>query len=87
MTKMGQRVIVSREPVAPVAFAHERLFSAYPPEGAMTTASIATQVADASNSTVGSASSVSHVLGVTAAAAAESTATAAALPLSDAPRE
>lgn len=71
MTKMGQRVIVSREPVAPVAFAHERLFNAYPPEGAMTTASIATQVADASNSTVGTATSVSHVLGVTAAAAAE----------------
>jgi lipoprotein-anchoring transpeptidase ErfK/SrfK len=71
MTKMGERVIVSREPVAPVAISHERLFNAYPPEGEMTTASISTQVADASNSTVGSSTSVSHVLGMTAAAAAE----------------
>jgi lipoprotein-anchoring transpeptidase ErfK/SrfK len=71
MTKMGQRVIVSREQATPVEFSHERLFKAYPPEGVMTTASIETQVADASNSTHASVETVSHVLGVTAAAAAE----------------
>jgi lipoprotein-anchoring transpeptidase ErfK/SrfK len=58
MTKMGARVIVSRDPVSPISFEHQRLFAAYPPEPLQSTgalpASFGTQVADASDSTVGS---------------------------------
>ncbi|MFA5951248.1 MAG: L,D-transpeptidase [Hyphomicrobium sp.] len=39
MTKMGARVIVSREPVAPAAFTHDQLFAAFPPENELKSAS------------------------------------------------
>ena len=81
MTKMGTRVIVSREPVAPVAIEHDRLFAAFPPEDQLVTGSTEggeTQVADASHVT-GSADTVSGVLGVSTAAAAESPAEPARL--------
>src|SRR6516165_5662952 len=61
MTKPGARVIVSREPVTPVAIEHDRLFAAYPPENAISTASITKRVADASHSHGGT---VTAVLGV-----------------------
>lgn len=32
MTKMGTRVVVSRDPIEPVAFTHPKMFTAYPPE-------------------------------------------------------
>ena len=32
MTKLGTRVVVTRDPVEPVAFSHAKLFRAYPPE-------------------------------------------------------
>jgi len=72
MTKMGTRVIVSREPVAPVAIVHDRLFAAFPPEGdlaAVATPPHPTQVADASHAAGGSDIDVTGAL-VTAAAAA-----------------
>lgn len=57
MTSMGTRVIVSRDPVTPVPIAHERLFTAFPPEdGELATGSTApreTQVADASGTSTG----------------------------------
>ena len=57
MTAMGTRVIVSRDPVTPVPIAHERLFTAFPPEdGELATGSTApreTQVADASGASPG----------------------------------
>jgi lipoprotein-anchoring transpeptidase ErfK/SrfK len=34
MTKMGTRVVVSRDPVEPVPFAHAQMFRSYPPEEA-----------------------------------------------------
>jgi hypothetical protein len=71
MTANGTRVIVSRDPVRPVSFAHERLFAAFPPEtgeAELRTGSL-TQVADAS-SVVDAGQSVSSVLGVSTAAAA-----------------
>lgn len=74
MTRMGTRVIVSRDPVKPVPFAHERLFAAYPTEDELAAAGLvrpATQVADASHAATGTGDAVSTVLGVTAAAAAE----------------
>ncbi len=43
MTKLGTRVIVSRDPAPPVAIAHDRLFGAYPPESVLSTASIGTE--------------------------------------------
>jgi lipoprotein-anchoring transpeptidase ErfK/SrfK len=54
MTKLGTRVIVSRDPVAPEPISHKRLFAAFPPEDqtASLPARAPTQVADASNSTV-----------------------------------
>jgi hypothetical protein len=60
MTKLGARVIISRDPAPPMPIEHDRLFGAYPPESVLSTASIATEpeptkVADASNQTVGSA--------------------------------
>lgn len=59
MTKMGTRVIVTRDPVSPKPIAHEKLFTAFPPEAATVSAVMEeTQVADASS-----------VLGVTPAAA------------------
>lgn len=72
MTSNGTRVIVSRDPVSPVSFAHERLFAAYPPESgeaAIQTGSL-TQVADASGTVGGRGNGVSAVLGVSTAAAA-----------------
>lgn len=63
MTKMGTRVIVSRDPVTPVSIAHARLFTAFPPDNEFATGGRSakeTQVADASG-----------VLGVTPAAASE----------------
>lgn len=32
MTKMGTRVVVSRDPVEPVPFSHDKMFRSYPPE-------------------------------------------------------
>lgn len=32
MTKMGTRVVVTRDPVEPAPFAHERMFRSYPPD-------------------------------------------------------
>lgn len=72
MTKLGTRVIVSRDPVSPTAFSHERLFTALPPEDAVVTGSTSAhgmQVADASRVTT-EAGGVSAVLGVSPAAAA-----------------
>jgi lipoprotein-anchoring transpeptidase ErfK/SrfK len=60
MTKLGTRVIVSRDPAPPIAIEHDRLFKTYPGESALSTASIgtgpeATKVVDASNQMVGPA--------------------------------
>jgi lipoprotein-anchoring transpeptidase ErfK/SrfK len=57
LTKLGARVIVTRDPVAPVSFTHEKLFAAYPSAATMTRADLArqeTQVADATGTIVGS---------------------------------
>jgi hypothetical protein len=71
MTKMGTRVIVTRDPVVPISFAHERLFAAYPPEDDLVTGSTGVKVADASK-VAGEhrGNAVSEALGVTTAAAA-----------------
>jgi lipoprotein-anchoring transpeptidase ErfK/SrfK len=71
LTKVGTRVIITRDPVTPIAFAHERLFGAYPPEDNVVTGSTGVKVADASRA-VGEprGGAVSEALGVTAAAAA-----------------
>jgi hypothetical protein len=60
ITKLGTRVIVSRDPAPPMAIEHDRLFGAYQPEDVLSTASVdakseATQVVDASNQMVGPA--------------------------------
>jgi lipoprotein-anchoring transpeptidase ErfK/SrfK len=76
MTKSGTRVIVTRDPISPVAIEHDRLFAAFPPEDSVVTGSTEareTKVADASHVAGGSASSVSGVIGVSVAAAAEGT--------------
>jgi hypothetical protein len=73
MTTKGTRVIVTRDPVTPVAFSHDRLFAAFPPETDAADAGSSqqpTQVADASAATGRSGDSVSAVLGVSTAAAA-----------------
>ncbi len=70
MTTMGTRVIVSHDPVAPVAISHPALFTGYPPENDLKTSSIATKVADAGHSStpaaqligVSSAEAASHLL-------------------------
>jgi len=69
MTSMGTRVIVTRDPVAPRPIAHEHLFAAFPPE-ATPEANAAVTVAETSP-IPDTASSVSSVLGVSSAAAAE----------------
>jgi len=52
MTRMGTRVIVSRDPVTPVAIVHERLFTAAPPDDDVAAAPPReTKVADASGAT------------------------------------
>jgi lipoprotein-anchoring transpeptidase ErfK/SrfK len=53
MTGMGTRVIVSRDPVVPVAIVHERLFTAAPPDDdvAAVPTPRETKVADASGAT------------------------------------
>lgn len=79
MTTMGTRVIVTRDPVEPVAFAHERLFSAYPADEEIAQRSLAkapTRLADASRVTGGAKSeSGSPVLGDTAGHALETVST------------
>lgn len=63
MTKMGTRVIVSRDPVTPMPIAHARLFTAFPPDSDLadgSTSAEETRVADASG-----------VLGMTPATASE----------------
>ncbi len=71
MTKNGTRVIITRDPVAPISFAHERLFAAYPPEDELVTGSAGVKLADASKAASESrGSAVSEALGVTTAAAA-----------------
>jgi lipoprotein-anchoring transpeptidase ErfK/SrfK len=65
MTPMGTRVIVSRDPVAPMPIEHPRLFTAFPPDGDLamdSTAEHETRVADASGE--------AGVIGVTMAAVA-----------------
>lgn len=77
MTKMGTRVVVTRDPVTPQPITHARLFTAYPPEDDMASDNTPvreTQVADASGVT-GGTNAMSEVLGVTMAAAAEGEAT------------
>ncbi|HKZ96371.1 MAG TPA: L,D-transpeptidase [Hyphomicrobiaceae bacterium] len=77
MTKLGTRVIVTRDPVVPAPISHERLFAALPPENEPPTAAvkggtghkIGAQVADASDSTAPGPLSGSSVLDMTAAAA------------------
>ena len=61
MTKMGTRVIIARDPVAPELITHDKLFKAFPPEGDVASGGdlIETRVADASG-----------MLGITTAAAA-----------------
>lgn len=74
MTRMGTRVIVTRDPVAPVEIVHERLFAAYPPADAVAERpadEAPTQVADAAQATGATSDTVSSVLGVTSAHAAE----------------
>lgn len=79
MTRNGTRVIVTRDPVAPRAIAHERLFGAFPPEDGLAAAVAApTKVADASPVTAASGEAVSAVLGVSPAAAAAADASPAA---------
>lgn len=76
MTKMGTRVIVTRDPVEPVAFAHERLFSAYPSDQEVAQRSLAkepTRLADASGATGGD--SGPEVLGDASAHALETAST------------
>ena len=75
MTKSGTRVIVTRDPITPVAIEHDRLFAAFPPEGGVamgSTEARETQVADASHVT-GGTSSVAGVIGVSVATASEGT--------------
>ncbi len=71
MTKVGTRVIVSREPVTPAPFTSDLLFAAYPPEGELTTGSTAagTKVADASMAVGATPDAGTSVLVSTAAAA------------------
>lgn len=72
MTKMGTRVIVTRDPVAPKMIAHERLFAAYPDMVASRDLEVEpTQVADASRAAGGASDAVAEVLGVSSAHAAE----------------
>jgi lipoprotein-anchoring transpeptidase ErfK/SrfK len=70
MTKVGTRVIVSRDPVVPKPITSARLFAAYPPENDLATGSTApakTRIADASQGN----GSVAAALGVATAAASE----------------
>lgn len=79
MTKMGTRVVVSRDPIEPVAFAHPKLFGAYPPEpatpppapaaSAEPQATVQTVSAESTN-----ANSVTNALGISTADAAPVTA-------------
>ncbi len=80
ITKVGNRVIVSNDPVVPEPFDHPSLFKAYPPENAVAHALVpgpATKVADASDVTTGT---TAQILGVSTAAAAEPQANAAPEP-------
>ncbi len=62
MTRMGTRVIVSRDPVTPVAIAHERLFMAVPPDDDLAAAMPReTKVADASGAT-GASDDAAHAV-------------------------
>ena len=74
MTKMGTRVIVTRDPVAPKMIAHERLFGAYPDLDVVAKRDLDAepkQVADASHAAGAASDAVAEVLGVSAAHAAE----------------
>ncbi|AHB49865.1 hypothetical protein W911_02775 [Hyphomicrobium nitrativorans NL23] len=74
MTKMGTRVIVTRDPVAPKMIAHERLFGAYPNTDVVANSDLdaePTQVADASHAAGAASDAVAEVLGVSAAHASE----------------
>lgn len=77
MTKLGTRVIVTRDPVTPKMIAHERLFGAYPDADMVAKGDVdagPTQVADASHATGGASDAVSEMLGVSSAHAAEGSA-------------
>lgn len=83
MTKMGTRVIVSRDPVSPAEISHERLFNAYPSEDTLasrTSRKAPKQVADASLA-AGGTETVSTDFDVAAARSADASALP---PLSDA---
>ena len=82
MTKLGTRVIVTRDPVAPSMIAHERLFGAYPDAEVVAKRDAGaepTQVADASHAAGGASDAVSEMLGVSSAHAADARADEAAL--------
>lgn len=81
MTKMGTRVIVSRDPVAPVPFEHARLFTAFPPEDDLASAPRETRVADASAASGSSDAAMSGMIGVSTAAAADNAQTTPATPV------
>lgn len=71
ITKVGTRVIITRDPVTPIAFAHDRLFGAYAPEDELVTGSTRVKVADASRAvSEPRGNAVSEALGVRTAAAA-----------------
>lgn len=74
LTKVGTRVIVSRDLVQPKSFAHERLFKAYPPENELQVAQAGVRnVASADNGIgIGAVTdAVTQVIGVTEAAASD----------------
>lgn len=77
MTRLGTRVIVTRDPVTPKMIAHERLFGAYPNVDVIADGkpeAEPTQVADASQAAGGASDAVSEMLGVSSAHAADTSA-------------
>lgn len=76
MTKLGTRVVVTRDPVEPVAFSHEKLFRSYPPDDAplaqQPQASIEEPVATVQTASAEGTnpSAITQVLGITTADAA-----------------
>lgn len=76
LTKVGTRVIVSRDLVQPKSFAHDWLFKAYPPENELQVAQAEVGVRDVASADNGigigaMTDAVTQVIGVTAAAASD----------------
>jgi lipoprotein-anchoring transpeptidase ErfK/SrfK len=73
VTKLGARVIVSYDPVQPLAFDHPQLFASYPEDGLNMHAMLPgeTRVADASDIKRGPPSEVGSVIAVSTALASE----------------